>query len=67
LVNAVYELLLQMIPRYFAFGHETPEQRQRLANAADGLHPPEQREVTAAVSGTLSRTASNLMVHVEAV
>jgi hypothetical protein len=35
--NAVYELLLQMIARYFAFGHETPQQRQILANAAVGL------------------------------
>ena len=31
LFNAIYELLLQMIVRYFAFGHETPEQRQVLA------------------------------------
>jgi len=37
LFNAVYELLLQMIARYFAFGHETPEQRQLLARAAVGL------------------------------
>ena len=37
LFNAVYELVLQMIARYFAFGHETPEQRQVLANAAVGL------------------------------
>jgi hypothetical protein len=37
LFNAVYELLLQMIARYFAFGHETPEQRRILANAAVGL------------------------------
>jgi hypothetical protein len=37
LFNAVYELLLQMIARYFAFGHETPQQRQILANAAVGL------------------------------
>ena len=37
LFNAVYELLLQMIARYFAFGHETPEQRQALADAAVGL------------------------------
>jgi hypothetical protein len=27
LFNAVGELVLQMIARYFAFGHETPEQR----------------------------------------
>jgi hypothetical protein len=37
LFNAVYELLLQMIARYFAFGHETPEQRQVLAHSAVDL------------------------------
>jgi len=37
LFNATYELVLQMIARYFAFGHETPEQRQVLASAAVGL------------------------------
>ena len=37
LFNATYELILQMIVRYFAFGHETPEQRQTLANAAVDL------------------------------
>jgi hypothetical protein len=37
LFNAVYELLLQMIARYFAFGHETPQQREALANVAVGL------------------------------
>ena len=37
LFNAVYELLLQMIARYFAFGHETPEQRQVLASTSVGL------------------------------
>jgi hypothetical protein len=37
LFNAVYELLLQIIARYFAFGHETPQQRQILAHAAVGL------------------------------
>ena len=37
LFNATYELVLQMIARYFAFGHETPGQRQVLANAAVGL------------------------------
>ena len=31
--NAVYDVLLQMIARYFAFGHETPEQRHILADA----------------------------------
>jgi hypothetical protein len=29
-------LALQMIARYFAFGHETPEQRQRLAHVEAG-------------------------------
>ena len=37
LFNAVYEQLLQMIARYFAFGHETAEQRQLLANTAVDL------------------------------
>jgi hypothetical protein len=37
LFNAVYELVLQMIARYFAFGHETSEQREVLANAAVDL------------------------------
>jgi hypothetical protein len=32
----VYELVLQMIARYFAFGHETPEQRQTLAHVEAG-------------------------------
>ena len=31
--NAVYDVLLQMIARYFAFGHETSEQRHILADA----------------------------------
>jgi Ferritin-like len=37
LFNATYELILQMIVRYFAFGHETPQQRETLANAAVDL------------------------------
>jgi hypothetical protein len=37
LFNAVYELLLQLIARYFAFGHETSQQRQVLAHTAVGL------------------------------
>ena len=37
LFNSVNELLLQMIARYFAFGHETPQQRQALASTAVGL------------------------------
>jgi hypothetical protein len=36
LFYAVYELLLQMIARYFAFGHERPERRKVLAHAAVG-------------------------------
>lgn len=37
LFNAVYELVLQMIARYFAFGHETTEQRAVLADTAVDL------------------------------
>ena len=37
LFNAVYELVLQMIARYFAFGHETTEQRAVLADASVDL------------------------------
>ena len=37
LFNAVYKLLLQMIARYFAFGHEMPGQRQVLAHTAVSL------------------------------
>ena len=37
LFNAVYELLLQMIARYFAFGHETPEERAALADSSVDL------------------------------
>jgi hypothetical protein len=37
LFNAVYELLLQLIARYFAFGHETPEQRGVLAHVSVSL------------------------------
>jgi hypothetical protein len=37
LFNSVYELLLQMIARYFAFGHETSVQREVLAHTAVGL------------------------------
>jgi hypothetical protein len=37
LFNAVYELLLQMIARYFAFGHETTEQRDVLAGTSVDL------------------------------
>ncbi len=37
LFNVTYDLLLQMIVRYFAFGHETDEQLQALAHAAVSL------------------------------
>jgi hypothetical protein len=37
LFNSVYEVVLQMIARYFAFGHETPGQRETLAHAAVDL------------------------------
>ena len=37
LFNGVYELVLQMIARYFAFGHETPAQRAVLAQSAVDL------------------------------
>src|SRR5215510_1667098 len=131
LFDAVYELLLQIIARYFAFGHETPGQRQVLAHTAvglmfeaikplglllarlpvgpdhpdvtaganfqlpdrasfllphrrsawfrfaerldelaafaAGLRPPAGADVVAEVSGALSRTASALMAHIEAV
>lgn len=37
LFNVAYDLLLQMIVRYFAFGHETAEQLQALAHASVSL------------------------------
>jgi hypothetical protein len=37
LFNVVYDLILQMLCRYFAFGHETGEQSQALARAAVSL------------------------------
>jgi hypothetical protein len=37
LFNAVYELVLQLIARYFTFGHEEPPQREILAGVAVGL------------------------------
>ena len=79
LFNAVYELLLQMIARYFAFGHETPGQRQVLAEAAVGLMfeaikplglllaalpvGPDHRDVTAGASFQLPYRASFLLPH----
>ena len=79
LFNAVYELLLQMIARYFAFGHETPEQRQVLASTAVGLMfgaikplglllaalpaGPDHPDVTAGASFQLPYRASFLLPH----
>jgi hypothetical protein len=37
LFNVVYDLLLQMLCRYFAFGHETSEQQAALADVAVSL------------------------------
>jgi len=37
LFNVVYDLILQMLCRYFAFGHETDEQQQVLADATVSL------------------------------
>lgn len=79
LFNAVYELLLQMIARYFAFGHETPEQRQVLAHTAvdlmvEAIKPlglllaalpagPDHPDVTAGASFQLPYRASFLLPH----
>jgi hypothetical protein len=79
LFNAVYELLLQMIARYFAFGHETAEQREILANAAvdlmfQAIKPlgillarlpvgPEHPEATAGANFQLPYRASFLLPH----
>ncbi len=79
LFNAVYELLLQMIARYFAFGHETPVQRQVLASTAVGLMfqaikplglllarlpvGPEHPEATAGANFQLPYRASFLLPH----
>jgi hypothetical protein len=79
LFNAVYELLLQMTARYFAFGHETPEQREILAHAAVGLMfraikplglllarlpvGPDYPEATAGASFQLPYRASFLLPH----
>lgn len=79
LFNAVYELLLQMIARYFAFGHETAEERATLANAAvdlmfQGIKPlglllarlpvgPEHPGATAGANFQLPYRASFLLPH----
>lgn len=79
LFNAVYELLLQMIARYFAFGHESPAQRQVLAHTAVGLMfrvikplglllarlpvGPDHPDVTAGANFQLPYRASFLLPH----
>jgi hypothetical protein len=79
LFNAVYELILQMIARYFAFGHETPEQRQVLAQVAvdlmfQGIKPlglllaelpvgPDHPGVTAGANFQLPYRANFLLPH----
>ncbi|MGD0196528.1 MAG: ferritin-like domain-containing protein [Solirubrobacteraceae bacterium] len=79
LFNAVYELLLQMIARYFAFGHETSEQREILARVAvtlmyDAIKPlgfllarlpvgPEHPGKTAGANFQLPYRASFLLPH----
>ena len=79
LFNAVYELLLQLIARYFAFGHETSGQRQVLAHSAVGLMfraikplglllarlpvGPDHPDVTAGANFQLPYRASFLLPH----
>jgi hypothetical protein len=79
LFNAVYELLLQLIARYFAFGHETAEQRRVLAHSAVGLMfraikplglllarlpvGPDHADVTAGANFQLPYRASFLLPH----
>ena len=79
LFNAVYELLLQMVARYFAFGHETAAQRQVLARAAvtlmfTAIKPlglllaqlpvgPEHADATAGANFQLPYRASFLLPH----
>jgi hypothetical protein len=77
--NAVYEFLAQMIARYFAFGHETPEQRKVLAHSAvrlmfQAIKPlgfllarlpvgPDHPDVTAGANLQLPHRASFLLPH----
>ena len=79
LFNAVYELLLQMIARYFAFGHETSEQREVLAHSSvdlmfEGIKPlgillarlpvgPDHPGATAGANFQLPYRASFLLPH----
>ena len=77
--NAVYDLLLQMIARYFAFGHETDEQRHVLADVGITLMfvaikplglllarlpvGPDRPDITAGASFQLAYRASFLLPH----
>ena len=79
LFNAIYELALQMIARYFAFGHETPEQRAVLAHCTvalmfEGIDPlglllarqevgPEHPGLTAGANFQLPYRANFLLPH----
>ena len=79
LFNGVYELVLQMIARYFAFGHETAAQRGVLAHSAvdlmfEGIEPmglllsrlpvgPEHPGATAGATLQLPYRASFLLPH----
>jgi hypothetical protein len=79
LFNAVYDVLLQMIARYFAFGHETDEQRHVLADVGITLMfvavkplglllarlpvGHEQRHATAGANFQLAYRASFLLPH----
>lgn len=77
--NATYELLLQLIARYFSFGHETAQRRRVLAHTAVGLmfrviQPlgllfarlpigPDHPDVTAGANFQLPYRASLLLPH----
>jgi hypothetical protein len=77
--NAAYDLLLQMIARYFAFGHETDEQRHVLADVGITLMfvaikplglllarmpvGPDRPDVTAGANFQLAYRASFLLPH----
>src|SRR5205823_5155238 len=77
--NAVYDILLQMIARYFAFGHETDEQRHVLADVGVTLMfvaikplglllarlpvGPDHPDVTAGANFQLAYRASFLLPH----
>jgi hypothetical protein len=68
LFNAVYDVLLQMIARYFAFGHETAEQRRILADATDGIQAdPGGVKVLDAVATGLRQMSAQFADQIEAV